>query len=171
MIVDSLTWCVVHTQPLKEMVAQQHLQDQGFEVYIPRFKKLRKHARKIEEVLAPLFPRYLFVGMNKETAPWRSIRGTRGVSYLLMANDNKPAYISSETIHDLKAREDTGGCVNADALTVFIKGDKVRIRDGAFQDQVALFEGLSDKNRVDLLLNFLGREMRVSVPTYAVEAA
>ena len=87
-----INWFVAHTHPLKEIIAQQHLLEQGFEVYLPRFKKIRRHARKVEEVLVPLFPRYIFIGMNMEVARWRSVNGTRGVSYLL-TNYDRPAVV------------------------------------------------------------------------------
>lgn len=35
-----MRWFVVCTQPLKETVAKQHLEEQGYDVYLPMFKKL-----------------------------------------------------------------------------------------------------------------------------------
>ena len=171
MIEDKMNWCVAHTQPLKELVAERHLLDQGFEVYLPRFKKIRRHARKVEEVLAPLFPRYLFVGIDVDVTPWRSISGTRGVSHLLMNHTNQPAQVSHHIIAQLKSQEIGEGVVHLSSLMTFTKGDKVRVTEGVFKDQGAVFEMLDDKSRVQLLLNFLGRETRIFLPTYAVEAA
>ena len=165
-----ISWFVAHTQPLKENVAKQHLLDQEFEVYLPIFKKIRRHARKVEEVSAPLFPRYLFVGMDLENSRWRSVNGTRGVSYLLMSDDH-PAVVPGEIIENLKSQENETGLVPATSLILFAKGDKVRILDGSFKDQIAVFETLDNKQRVQLLLNFLGRETKISLPYYAVEAA
>ena len=96
-----ISWSVAHTQSLKEKKAELHLLDQGFEVYLPRFKKMRRHARKVDEIIVPLFPRYLFIGMDLEVARWRSVNGTPGVSYLLM-NQERPALISNSIIDDLK---------------------------------------------------------------------
>jgi transcriptional antiterminator RfaH len=165
-----INWFVAHTHPLKEIIAQQHLLEQGFEVYLPRFKKIRKHARKVEEVLAPLFPRYIFIGMDIEVARWRSVNGTRGISYLL-TNDDHPAVVPSYVIENLKAHEIAYGIVPVNSLMAFTKGDKVRVLDGAFQDQVATFQMLDDKKRVQLLLSFMGREMEISLPIFALEAA
>ncbi|MBP9764325.1 MAG: transcriptional activator RfaH [Gammaproteobacteria bacterium] len=165
-----ISWYVAHTQPLKEQKAELHLLEQGFEVYLPRFKKMRRHARKVDEVIVPLFPRYLFVGMNLEAALWRSVNGTPGVSYLLM-NQERPALISSSIIDDLKAQESAEGLVSVGSLFVFAKGDKVRILEGTFKDHTAIFEKLDDKQRVHLLLSFMGRETKFSLPIYAVEAA
>jgi transcriptional antiterminator RfaH len=167
----TITWCVVHTQPSKELLAKQHLIDQGYEVYLPRFKKICRHARKVEEKLVPLFPRYLFLGMDLTSARWRSVNGTRGVSHLLMSDDLNPAKVPTRVVEDLKSHEMGDGTLPVTSLETFIKGDKVRITEGAFQDQTAVFESLDDKSRVQLLLTFMGREMKMTLPSYAVEAA
>lgn len=163
-------WFVVHTQPLKETVAQQHLAEQGFEAYLPRYKKTRRHARKVDEVLAPLFPRYLFIGIDLEVDQWRSVLGTRGVSYLLMTN-GQPAVVPSRIIEALKNQETNEGLVPLNSMALFTKGDKIRVLEGAFKEYVAVFEKMDDKQRVQLLLNCLGREVNISLPSYAVEAA
>lgn len=163
-------WFVVHTQPFKETVAQQHLAEQGFEAYLPRYKKTRRHARKVDEVLAPLFPRYIFIGIDLEVDQWRSVLGTRGVSYLLMT-DGQPAVVPSRIIEALKNQETNEGLVPLNSMALFTKGDKIRVLEGAFKEYVAVFEKMDDKQRVQLLLNCLGREVNISLPSYAVEAA
>ena len=165
-----ISWFVAHTQPLKEQKAEQHLLEQGFEVYLPRFKKIRRHARKVQEVVAPLFPRYLFVGMDLEAARWRSVNGTQGVSYLLM-NQDRPAQVPNSIIDALKTQENAEGILSVGSLIAFSMGDKVRILEGTFKDHTAIFEKLDDKQRVHLLLAFMGRELKFSLPIYAVEAA
>ena len=165
-----ISWFVAHTQPLKEFVAHQHLVEQGFEAYLPRFKKIKKHARKVEEVLVPLFPRYIFVGMDLEFARWRSVNGTRGISYLL-TNDDYPASLSDLVIQNLKSQEIADGVVPVSTLLSFKRGDKVRILDGAFKEQIATVEKLDANQRVRLLLSFMGRETGVSLPEYSLEAA
>ena len=163
-------WFVVHTQPCREIIAQQHLVEQGFDAYLPQFKKTRRHARKVDEVLAPLFPRYVFVGIDLEVDQWRSIQGTRGVSYLL-TTDGQPAFVPSGVVQGLKGQENEQGLVSLASMALFTKGDKVRILDGVFKDYVAVFDKMDDKQRVQLLLCCLGREMKVSLPSYAMEAA
>ncbi|MBM3468418.1 MAG: transcriptional activator RfaH [Alphaproteobacteria bacterium] len=166
-----MRWCVAHTQPVKENLAGENLKDQGFEIYLPKIRKIRRHARSSEEVLTPLFPRYIFVGMDLESTPWRSINGTRGISYLLMRDRLHPAHIPSRTIQELRSQEIEEGIVPITSLVTFSKGDKVRIVEGVFKDQTAIFESLDDRNRVQVLLNFLGRETKVSLLVHAVEAA
>ena len=67
-------WYVVQTQVHAENRAAANLLRQGYEVYLPRYLKRRRHARRVETVPMPLFPRYLFVAFDVMTARWRSIR-------------------------------------------------------------------------------------------------
>lgn len=164
-----ISWCVVHAQPLKEQMAKQHLLEQGFEVFLPMFLKTRRHARKVEEVLAPLFPRYLFVGIDREVTQFRSINSTRGVSYLLM-NKDQPAVVPSSVICELQAQQESDGAVPVASLCTFVEGDRVRVTEGMFKDQAATFVGLTGQQRVQILLQFLGRAMSIDLPIHAVEA-
>lgn len=163
-------WFVVHTQPSREREAQRNLIEQGFDAYLPKFKKMRRHARKVEEVLSPLFPRYVFVGIDLEVDQWRCIQGTRGVSHLLLMN-SRPAAVPLGIIQSLMERENSEGAVPVESMCLFAKGDKVRVLEGAFKDYVAVFEKMDDRQRVQLLLSCLGREVNVFLPSYAVEAA
>jgi len=166
-----ISWCVAYTQPLKESLAKQSLLNMGYEVYAPRFAKIRRHARKVEEILAPLFPRYIFVGMDLEFAQWRSVNGARGVSHLLMSNGLKPAQVPCKVVDELKHQEISEEIVSVASLELFSRGDKVRICDGAFRDQVATFSTLDNMSRVHILLDFMGREIKATLPVCAVEAA
>lgn len=163
-------WFVAYTQPLKEMVAKHHLQEQGYGVYLPMFKKTRRHARRVDEVLQPLFPRYIFVELDLEIDGWRSVNGTRGVGYLLL-NDGRPVIMPTPIIQALQSQENEQGILPISCVETFVKGQKLRIVDGSFKDQLAVFEKMDDKQRVQLLLNFLGRETKIALPAYAVEAA
>src|SRR5207248_8970534 len=73
-------WFVAHTHPHAEGKATAHLNRQGFDIYLPRYLKRRRHARQVETVVAPLFPRYLFVAIDLNVQRWRSIYSTVGVS-------------------------------------------------------------------------------------------
>ena len=55
------SWYVVQVHAHAETKAQMHLTRQGFETYVPRYLKRRRHARRTDTVAAPLYPAYLFV--------------------------------------------------------------------------------------------------------------
>ena len=61
-----------------------NLSRQGFRSYAPRVRRTIRHARKLRNVLVPLFPGYIFVILNLSTDRWRSVNGTIGVASLIM---------------------------------------------------------------------------------------
>ena len=68
MLLTRHVWYVAQTHPRAEMKASQHLGRQGFEVYLPRYLKKRRHARRTDTIAAPLYPGYLFVAIDLETS-------------------------------------------------------------------------------------------------------
>lgn len=161
-------WYVVQTQPLKETVAHENLETQGYTSYLPMFLKTRRHARKTEMVKVPLFPRYLFVQFDIETQRWREINGTRGVVGLLM-NNQMPAMLPEEVIHTLKAQESENGVLTDRVLALFSVKDSVRVLDGPFAGHEGTIAGFTDQQRVEILLNFLGREIKVAMQSTILE--
>ena len=164
------SWYVVQTQTHAENKAAAHLLRQEFSVYLPRFQKRRRHARRTETVAVPLFPRYLFVGVNMATQRWRSIQSTTGVSRLV-CNGNEPAAVPASVVEALQRREDEQVFVLLVQRTRFSAGEKVRVIDGAFADCFGLFEGMRDDERVTVLLDLLGRKVRVMIDELSVAAA
>lgn len=163
-------WYVVQTQANGEAKAAQNLQRQGYEVYLPCYLKLRRHARKMDFTAKPLFPRYMFVAIDMATQRWRSIQSTFGVARLV-TNGNDPATLPDGVVDALRAREDDKGFVRLDTKPVFAPGDKVRVMAGAFIDSAGLFSGLADHDRVSILLDMLGRKVRVLLDADLVAAA
>jgi transcriptional antiterminator RfaH len=163
-------WFVAHTQPHAESKAMAHLNRQGFEIYFPRYLKRRRHARRIETVVAPLFPRYLFVAVDVTAQRWRSIYSTVGVARLV-CNGDEPAAVPVGVVEALKGREDTGGFIKLDSRPAFRPGDKIRVLDGAFTSCLGLFESLAERERIAILLDLLGRKVRVVLDADLVAAA
>lgn len=164
-----IDWLVAQTRPQAETKAEEHLRRQGFAVYLPRYLKIRRHARRREVVARPLFPRYLFVGIDPVRSMWRSIRSTVGVSHLIAFGD-KPVLVPPGIVDEIRAREDENGMVAMNPELRLAKGDPVRVIDGALCDRVGLFDHIDDDHRVVILLELLGRQVRVRLPVEAVNA-
>lgn len=154
-------WYVVQTQPHSEGKAVAHLERQGFDTYLPRFLKRRRHARRIETIKAPLFPRYLFVRVDLASQRWRCIQSTIGVSRLV-CNGEEPAGVSDSIVN---------GLVRLEPQHRFTEGEPVRVIEGALASCLGLYEGMADGDRVAILLELLGRRVRVVIDDLSIVAA
>lgn len=159
-------WYAIHSQPRAEARAAHHLRNQEFDVYLPRYRKRIRHARRTEVVRSPLFPRYLFVRMDVEERQWRSINGTVGVQYLV-CNGELPVPIPDAVIDSIRARENEDGTVQLSPAS-FRRGQPLRIVDGPLAELSGLFENMVDEERVMLLLDLMGRQVRIRLPVHSV---
>jgi transcriptional antiterminator RfaH len=160
-------WIVAHCHANAEMKAEAHLKRQGFEVYLPKYKTMRRHARRIETVIRSLFPRYLFIEFNANSTHWRPICSTVGVSHLLTAGE-RPLVAPSLVIEQLRQREDDSGLFSGAGGNPFQKGDTVQITTGPLADHSGIFDGLNDVQRVAVLLDIMGRQVKTLVPLEAI---
>lgn len=164
-------WYVVHSQPHSEMRAAEHLERQGFRCYVPMYLKQRRHARRIDWVKTPFFPRYLFVQIDITQQRWISINSTVGVSGLVSRGDT-PTPVMPNVVEAIRAREDKAGLISLVPDVIRLRrGEAVRVVGGAFEASQGLFEAVRDKERVAILLDLLGRKVRVELDAAAVEAA
>jgi transcriptional antiterminator RfaH len=163
-------WYVVHTRPNAEILALENLRRQSFEAFLPRHKRRRVHARRIDIVERPLFPRYLFVALDMAAAPWRSILGTFGVSDLLRRG-GAPASVPSAIVEALKADEAARRFDAVEPARLWRPGDPIRVLAGPFADLAGKFHALAESERVVVLLDLLGREVEARIPARAIVAA
>lgn len=159
-----MSWFVCMTKPNHEGIAAVNLQRQGFEYYYPRY-----FAKKpgTPGTIRPLFPRYMFVKLE---AVWHSLRGTRGVSCLLMG-DNGPQLLPDRVIDGIKAREDKNGLYQLIAPPRFKRGARVKAGAGPFQGLPLLYEDMSTHDRVKCLADLLGRLCVVEIEERLLSAA
>ena len=153
-------WYVVHTQPSAEDRATARLETQGYHVFCPRLRKVVRHARKSTAKLAPLFPGYLFLRLDISRDRWRSVNGTRGVVRLLTQGD-VPQAVPPGVIEDLQSHADVHGAL--DLTPPLQAGQRVRIEDGPFSDFVGTLQRLDGADRVQVLLDLLGRSVSVTL--------
>jgi transcription elongation factor/antiterminator RfaH len=152
-------WFAVNTQPFAEARAQRNLENQGFRIFMPRRRKMLRHARKLTVVEAPLFPRYLFVAFDPHRDQWRKINSTFGVSRLVMRGET-PNPVPNGVIEALIAVTVDGGIV--DLAAKLQEGSLVRVMAGPFAEQLARLEQLDDSGRAHILLEILGRQVRTT---------
>lgn len=163
-------WYVIYTHAKGEIKALSHLRRQGFSAYLPRYRKQRRHARRVDQVETPLFPRYLFLNLDIDRTPWRAINSTVGVINLV-GHGGMPTPMPAGIIEEIRANENEAGHIRLNTLQRLKKGDAVQITAGAMCAHVGIFDCLSDNERVVILFNLLGREVKVRLPAEAVTLA
>ena len=156
-------WGVVRSLPKREAFAAERLRmDQGFEVFLPLVQTKR--------AFQPLFAGYFFCRIVDR---WRSINTTFGVLCLVRVGDC-PARCPDREIASLKAMIDEHGYIKlpeAPPPPVRRKiaiGSKVRIASGPFGGMSGLYAGMSTKDREKILLNLLGSQRPVLIPSNLV---
>lgn len=164
------SWLVVRTHARAEEKAFSNLCRQGYEVYLPRHVKRRRHARYTDFVRAPVFPRYLFVSLDKLNGRWWPILSTIGVCDLVRQG-NRPAVAPDGLIEEIKIREQQGVFDHDAQIRKIRLGDPVRITAGPFADIVGRFCGMAAEERVYVMLDLLGRVVKAQLPSRVVDPA
>ena len=111
----------------------------------------RQRPRKVA-VTPPLFPSYAFVLIELQ---WHAARWCPGVLRLVLSGA-QPAKVPDHVIAELRGRE-RNGLITLPPPPDFQRGDRVRITRGVFAGQLALFDGMRAHERVEVLLQILGR--------------
>ena len=86
----------------------------------------------------------------------------------LVSFGERPATIADDVIQAIQVREDDNGHVQLVDRNTLSPGDQVRLHSGAMADHIGMFERQGDADRVVILLNLLGREVRVKVPANSI---
>jgi transcriptional antiterminator RfaH len=162
-------WYALYTKPREEVWARTNLEERGLEVYLPRYLKRRSHARKVEMVKTPLFPRYIFARADISLGERPAMAYAQGVEYVLSFG-NQLGTVDDILIEEIRRREDENGLVTMGIDTGFKPGQQVRVADGAFSDHIGLFQCSSDDQRVFVLLNLMGGSVRVRLPVESISA-
>ena len=161
-----MNWYVVQTQPNRENSAVANLERQGFDVWLPCYERIVRHARVTKRVRRPLFPGYLFINLDLETARWRSINGTFGVKNII-GHGPTPSIVNKEFIIALKASESLDGFVDIDNDNLKL-GQEVEILCGPMAGKIGKLLSLDAGNRVTVLLQMLGHFVRGQIGRNAV---
>ncbi len=158
MLNDNERWYAVHTLPLAEKRAQVQLENQLFRTFLPKRQKTIRHARKLRSIIAPFFPRYLFIALDLKRHQWRRVNGTFGVASLVMGGD-LPCPVPAGIVESMLAFTDLEGLLQLQqGLKV---GERVRLAAGPFAEQLGILDQLDGTGRARVLLNILGRQAPV----------
>jgi transcriptional antiterminator RfaH len=161
-------WFCARTKPRQEAIAVENLRRQSFEIYSPKIRIERLRKSRICIDTESLFPGYLLIRFMLSDPTWRVINSTRGIADLLgVAENGRPSPVPVGEIESIQHREKQGLLFISEVKRVR-RGDRVRLKIGPAAEQIGTV--LFTRNeRVELLLNLLGRKTRVKAPLHVVE--
>jgi len=155
-------WFLLTSRPHKDEVAEFHLRNQGYDVYRPLAKRLRTQRGKAITKIESLFPRYMFIHLDKGVNDnWAPIRSTTGISNFVRFG-LEPACVPDELIIGLKEQETLFGERSID-LDRYHTGDKVIITEGPFRGLEAIFQQYDGEERVMVLLEILHKPTKLKL--------
>jgi transcriptional antiterminator RfaH len=154
-------WACVQLEPNRTRLALHLLDLNGYETYCPRYRERRVIRQRKVEVQSELFPGYAFILIV--SGRWYQARWTPGIVRIILAGDC-PAAVSNTIIDGLRQRE-RNGVIELSRPPRFRCGDRVRVSAGTFAGHFGLYEGQRPHERVAILLQLLGGQQRVTLPT------
>jgi transcription elongation factor/antiterminator RfaH len=163
----SQAWYVLQSKPHKENQLSAYMESQGFEVFYPtiRVQPVNPRSSKIR----PYFPGYLFVHADLEAVGISALQWVPGAVGLVQFVDHV-APVPDYIIHELKRRVADIEAAGGRQLEGLKQGDPVRITHGPWAGCEAIFDlRLSGSARVQVLLEMLGRLVKVEVNEDAIE--
>lgn len=164
-------WFAVFSKPRGERHAQENLERQGFDCFLPLAENpYQRRNRRRTPRIEPLFPRYLFLKARPDVQNLASVRSTRGVVGLVRMG-YQLIEVPERVINGLKARRhpDTG-LIALDPVPL-AEGEKVRVFDGPFAGAQGILQERCGERRSILLLSILGRETTLEVDSLLLQRA
>ncbi|MCG6872649.1 MAG: transcription/translation regulatory transformer protein RfaH [Gammaproteobacteria bacterium] len=160
-------WYLVYSKPRGEELARVNLERQGFETYLPLVRQVRRRLGRRRLQVEPLFPRYLFIRLDRVQDNWAPIRSTLGVSQLVRFGE-EPAIVPGELVEMVRQRADDAGIQDLPEAE-FRPGQKVRVADGPMAGYEGIFVARSGAERVLVLLDIVGRHVKLKLEASALE--
>jgi len=145
-----MTWAVIQCESQRELAVCLLLGRMTLPTYFPRIR-LRKR-------IVGLFPGYVFCRLGPQFYP---VLWTPHVIRLLMAGD-RPAKLSDEIVENIRKLEHRG-LIKLPQPPRLRLGQQVKVIRGSFQGLLGLYDGQSGKDRERVLLELLGRKVRIEL--------
>ena len=157
-------WFLVYTKPRTESIGVTNLRNQGYEVFFPQIILDKPGVSEEKLQIEPMFPRYLFVKLNKTKDNWTPIRSTTGISHIVTFGQEPAVVPMSLVSYMIQSSDNHGVLTQKREIKKYTMGDKVTIQSGVFQGQDAKFFSYNGRERVLVLLEFLGQESITRIP-------
>jgi len=163
-------WHAVFCKPRQDARAEEHLLNQGFELFRPRVRTRQVRNGRPQMRTESMFPRYLFVRLARGIDDWSTIRSTRGTIGLVRLGAETPI-VPDPVIESLRQRCSGEDVVNLAGAIDYKANDPVEIIEGPCSGYQALFKARTGEERVIVLLQLLQQERAVELDENSIRRA
>lgn len=150
-------WYLVMSKPRQETRAYENLSRQGYECFLPKVSVEKIKGGKIQLVLEPLFPRYIFIQLSSSDHNWGPIRSTLGVSSLVRFGIDF-AKVPTSVIECIQSFADSH------QESAFEEGERILIKSGPFKGIEAEFRARDGDARAIVLVELLHKMQTLKIP-------
>tara|TARA_B100000575_G_scaffold15995_1_gene11274 strand:- start:861 stop:1340 length:480 start_codon:yes stop_codon:yes gene_type:complete len=149
-------WLVATYKINEARRVESNLLNQKFDYFLPKMTTKKINCKPKEEML---FPGYIFVNTNFEN--YSALKYTKGITNIIRFGDNISC-ISDEEIEAMQMADEASK-INPVASQIQI-GQEIMIAKGSLKGNIVKVCSLPSKERVNVLLTFLGSKRRVAIP-------
>jgi transcriptional antiterminator RfaH len=155
-------WYLIRTKQHKERLVQQQLAEFVPNTFLPLLRTKQSQWGRIAQIIAPLFPCYIFSLLDLGSDYHRIMRAA-GVVGLVCAGE-EPSVVDGSIVEEIRRRGRNG--IIELPEEAFHAGQAVQVKNGPLRGLNAVVERyLSGTDRVALLLNEVrGANIRVILP-------
>jgi transcriptional antiterminator RfaH len=151
-----MNWYVVYTKPKWERKVAERLIQTGIECYCPLITQVKQWSDRKKKVEVPLFNSYVFVQLADIDR--NSVFQVSGVvRYLFWLG--KPAIVRDEEINSIKTSLKAPNISDISVTSIQV-GDRIKIEAGAFSNQDAIVQEVSNTHYI-LVLESLGCVLKI----------
>jgi transcriptional antiterminator RfaH len=154
----SQAWYVARTKTGREVTASVSVAEKGYPTFLPMQVVQRTHARKVEQLNRPLFPRYIFVRFDQKTDQYGDINTCRGVASrgLIVSVMDNPVAVPDLVIEAIRDRERIMRAQAGEIKTGYRPGDTFTVQCGTFASFPATYMG-EERGKVMAIVELFGR--------------
>ena len=157
-------WIIAKIKPNKEKLASINLVRQGFNVFLPKIKKIVKVFNTSRIYIKPLFPGYIFIEVDKVN--WVKINNTYGVRQVL-AIDGKPLSVSERILNSIKSKCDKNDFFHKNFYIK--KGERIKVNMGQNPSLDCIFHEFINYKRSSILIKLLDQHVKTVVENSLIE--
>jgi len=167
--ITPINWYAIYTKPRHEFVVHGELQKKGIESFLPIFKRLQHWKDRKKFVEFPLFPGYLFVHVQHDSAAFLNVLKTRSVVTFISSTPGNPSTVAVEEIQSLKLLLESGE--ELDVYPNLKEGELIRVKRGPLKGAEGILSVKENQYQFLVNIHLLGRSVGVKMYADELEAA